>query len=149
MIPVFVYGSLKRGFHNHHLLTSSTLVGEAASVDNFHMWGWSFPYIAPAITGLPVAGELYHVDLATLARLDRLEGHPHHYRRERRRFLVHWPDTPEEVTAWVYISARDNEDEDEDNPAVSTTDSVLRWLDVDPFDALTLVSLLATPEQED
>ena len=37
------------------------------------MVGTSFPVVMPDPSGKPLAGELYTVDDATLARLDRLE----------------------------------------------------------------------------
>lgn len=39
----------------------------------------AFPGIVPGEAA--IEGELYEVDAATLVRLDRLEGHPHFYRR--------------------------------------------------------------------
>jgi gamma-glutamylcyclotransferase (GGCT)/AIG2-like uncharacterized protein YtfP len=45
------------------------------------MAGTSFPVILPDATGKPVAGEIYAVDNATLARLDQLEAEGRSYDR--------------------------------------------------------------------
>jgi len=79
---VFVYGTLKRGGSNHSLLESSSeFLGEALTVPTYKMVATSFPVIMPDATGKPVAGEIYAVDDATLARLDQLEREGHSYDR--------------------------------------------------------------------
>lgn len=77
---VFVYGSLKRGFHNHAILKEATIVGRGFA-EGFLLYSLgSFP---AAIGGSgTVQGELYEVDDQTLQALDRLEGHPHMYKRK-------------------------------------------------------------------
>lgn len=93
---VFVYGSLKRGGSNHHLLAGASFEGEAA-VEGLEMWdtGRGFPACAPGDG--TVEGEVYRVDEATLAAVDRLEGVPDFYeRRERDGMWVYvWSDDPE------------------------------------------------------
>lgn len=81
--PVFVYGSLKRGFYNHHCLDGALLVGEAETAERFPLIpGTHYPFLVDeAGEGHRVKGEVYIVDDGGLARLDRLEGHPHYYRR--------------------------------------------------------------------
>jgi gamma-glutamylaminecyclotransferase len=75
---VFVYGTLKRGFTNHaRFLGSATWTGNYQTVR-------SFPLVlngercSPCLidapgSGRPVRGEVFEVDAATLAALDRLE----------------------------------------------------------------------------
>src|SRR5207245_7763908 len=77
---VFGYGTRRRGHGNHSLLEMSKFIGEAATLRNYWMiTNGVFPVVldvVPADFGLPplaVAGEIYHVDDATLERLDRLE----------------------------------------------------------------------------
>lgn len=110
---VFVYGSLKKGFHNHRLVKRADLdLGAATTAQSYLMLGgFSFPFlIDPATlarkTDLSdvigrVRGEVYEVDDATLARLDLLEGHPEFYKREL--VEVRPEDHPEPVMAWVYF----------------------------------------------
>lgn len=86
MTKVFVYGTLKRGHGNNRLLEGSRFVGEARTVRHLHMRQWAgggFPYLIDDAgpDRRQCAGEVYEVDVATLARLDILEGVPHHYQR--------------------------------------------------------------------
>lgn len=81
MTRVFCYGSLKKGFGNHSLLTEATYVGRALTEGRFtmlHLGG--FPGIVQQ-GDTSIHGELYDVDAALLYRLDRLEGHPNFYIR--------------------------------------------------------------------
>jgi len=75
---VFVYGTLKSGFSNHRILAGSTLLATGRTVTRFRLFCNGFyPYIARAHkpgTGRQIEGELYSVNAATLADLDRLEG---------------------------------------------------------------------------
>lgn len=97
---VFVYGSLRRGMHNHRLMSKAEFVAEA-SLSGFSMYQVSsFPAIVPGNGS--VKGEIYLVDGATLARLDRLEGHPRMYRREL--VTVQAGDVLAQV--WVYVWQR-------------------------------------------
>jgi gamma-glutamylcyclotransferase (GGCT)/AIG2-like uncharacterized protein YtfP/predicted glutamine amidotransferase len=86
MQRVFVYGTLKKGFGNHRLLSNSRFLGNATTVSKWLMIGedMPFPYLLEQDwkKGKYIKGELYEVDEATLARLDRLEGVPSHYKRE-------------------------------------------------------------------
>ena len=70
---VFVYGTLKRGHPNNPLLAGSEFLGEGVTLPTYKMVATSFPAIMPDPGGKPVAGEVYAVDDATLARLDQLE----------------------------------------------------------------------------
>jgi gamma-glutamylcyclotransferase (GGCT)/AIG2-like uncharacterized protein YtfP len=78
---VFVYGTLKRGHPNNSLLVGSEFLGEAVTVPTYKMVETSFPVIMPDPSGKPVAGEIYAVDDATLARLDQLEREGRSYDR--------------------------------------------------------------------
>src|SRR5262249_3632646 len=80
---VFVYGTLKRGNYNHRLLQEfdAKFIGEAQTENRYAMRSHHFPVIFEDNCGLPVAGEIYHVNDDCLARLDQLEGVPHMYER--------------------------------------------------------------------
>ena len=78
---VFVYGTLKRGYPNNPLLEGSEFLGEAVTLPTYKMVETSFPVIMPDPSGKPVAGEIYTVDDATLARLDQLEREGRSYDR--------------------------------------------------------------------
>lgn len=78
---VFVYGTLLAGERNHHLLDRSQLVASTKTrpVYTLHDLGL-FPGLV-AGGAHAVVGEVYEIDEPTLARLDRLEGHPDFYCR--------------------------------------------------------------------
>lgn len=98
---VFVYGSLKREFHNHDILVrnGAEFVKETrtsdAEFDLFAMAGGSFPAVTRGHAS--IQGELYIVDDSTMRDLDRLEGNGHFYQRE----LVYLDG--EEEPAWMYV----------------------------------------------
>jgi len=83
MTLVFVYGSLKRGHRLAGHLAGSRFVGRARTVSGFRLFdlGW-FPAMKRDDDGGQIEGELYEIDDATLARLDRVECEGRLYRRE-------------------------------------------------------------------
>ncbi len=99
---LFVYGTLMKGFHNNHLLTSSKYLGGGMLEIPYYMvsLGDAFPALTPCEGLNWIKGELYEVTENTLDRVDRLEGHPWFYRRERifGDIFGYIMDTPEIVT---------------------------------------------------
>jgi gamma-glutamylaminecyclotransferase len=80
---VFTYGTLLRGEVNHDLLARARFVSEARTEPCYELFDLG-PFPAMSTGGeTAVCGEVYAVDDATLARLDRLEGHPNFYQRAR------------------------------------------------------------------
>lgn len=76
MNTLFVYGTLKRGGSNHLFLRGQRLIGEARTAPGFTLYSLGdYPGMvrAPGDTA-GVTGELWAVDDACLAELDRLEG---------------------------------------------------------------------------
>lgn len=100
---IFVYGTLKHGYGNNRRLAEAQFLGEATSLDNFHLYAAGVPFLVDAVEGHPVRGELYVVDANELESCDRLEGHPHNYRRVLRKFCR---DNGTCVSAWVYLWPR-------------------------------------------
>lgn len=87
---VFVYGTLMRGLCNHQWLADGTFVREAQSAAPwlFVDFEAGYPALMRAGTIAGVAprtlrGELWRCDVATLCRLDILEGAPEEYLRIR------------------------------------------------------------------
>lgn len=75
---LFVYGTLKRGCSNHALLAGQACLGPARTAPGFLLFdlgGFPGLYPAPAEEG-SVAGEVWSVEAAALARLDVFEGVP-------------------------------------------------------------------------
>jgi gamma-glutamylaminecyclotransferase len=88
MHEVFVFGTLKRGFPNHEpLLRGIECLGEWITLERYPLLvagRWFSPVMLPEPgIGERVTGELYVVDDAKLAELDRLESThlPDGYRR--------------------------------------------------------------------
>ena len=78
---VFVYGTLRVGQGNHHLLASSRMIGLDRTLARYTLVDLgAFPAVVVG-GATAVVGEVFEVDAATLARLDRLEGHPRFYQR--------------------------------------------------------------------
>ena len=94
MTNVFVYGSLRQGFHNHYLLEKSEQLYDDAVIAGTMASLGGFPCVTTNGNN-QIHGEIYSVDDETLARLDRLEGHPSIYCRE----IVH----SSKGDVWVYL----------------------------------------------
>jgi gamma-glutamylcyclotransferase (GGCT)/AIG2-like uncharacterized protein YtfP len=106
---VFVYGSLKKGFHNNYLLGKSKLVAEGTlpRVKMLRLWG--FPGLVDGKGG--AEGEVYEIDDLTLATLDRLEGVAYgFYKRETREVDVKGSD--KKMACEVYLYGREIGDEE-------------------------------------
>lgn len=81
---VFVYGTLMRGFRNHRLLAQGGChyLGRGETRPQYTLVDLGpFPGLLDVGT-TRVRGEVYEVDAPTLAKLDRLEGHPRFYERK-------------------------------------------------------------------
>jgi gamma-glutamylcyclotransferase (GGCT)/AIG2-like uncharacterized protein YtfP len=84
---VFVYGTLMYGFGNNRMLQGdgAEFLGEDTTRPEFHMVDLGpFPGILRG-GQTEITGEIYRVNDATLCRLDRLEGVPTLYTRQRAR----------------------------------------------------------------
>lgn len=99
---VFVYGTLKRGHGNNHILEGQRMVGPAVTRRRFHVTCVGFPI---AYRGgpdpRPLQGELYAVDDWALIRMDRLEGVPRHYQRTSAKVRVGHTT----LNAWMYTQS--------------------------------------------
>ena len=98
---VFVYGTLRKGFHNNRLLANSHFegIGSAYGVKLYNAGLYPAALIDPKSA---LVGEIYEVDDNTLARLDMLEGVPHLYRRETVDCDLD-DDSDAELQAYIYI----------------------------------------------
>lgn len=78
---LFVYGTLLQGETNHALLRSARYLGSGRTTAHYSLLSLgSFPALI-ASGSTAVEGELYEVTEEQLLALDRLEEHPHFYKR--------------------------------------------------------------------
>lgn len=88
-----------RGMRNHGELRSAAYEGSARTAPHYELVDVG-PYPALLRNGTTsVAGEIYRIDEATLASLDRFEGHPHLFER-----IVITLDDGSVAQAYVYAS---------------------------------------------
>jgi len=83
---LFVYGTLKNGFHNHQLLEDAEFICSATTKQKYPMVNIEeyFPYLIDEEgEGCHVEGEVYKIDEKILAILDILEGYPDLYNRHK------------------------------------------------------------------
>lgn len=80
-MKLFVYGTLKRGHGNNQFLQAykAKFLSEDTIPGKLYTDG-GLPYVEKGTEGV-VIGEIWEVDAPTMARLDRLEGHPMWYQR--------------------------------------------------------------------
>jgi gamma-glutamylcyclotransferase (GGCT)/AIG2-like uncharacterized protein YtfP len=91
---VFVYGTLRKGECNHHLLEHSEYLGLYETEPNYALFNvGSYPGVTEGNSR--VIGEVYRIDGTVLEQLDLLEDVPIEYVRET-------IDTPY-GNAWIYI----------------------------------------------
>ena len=97
---LFTYGTLKKGFSNHHLLEGAQFLGPAKTLEKYSMYESGIPFVFKGEAVSHIYGELYRVDELTLKKVDRLEGHPGWYRREEIQVLT---AEGSNGTAWLYF----------------------------------------------
>jgi gamma-glutamylcyclotransferase (GGCT)/AIG2-like uncharacterized protein YtfP len=116
---LFVYGTLQRDYWNHKRAMASQgevkFVAEATTRGRFLLASQGIPFVfrqsmfvgtAKRLTKPflgRIKGELFDIDDAVLKACDRLEGHPHAYRRELVAITL---DNGETTTAWAYFYQR-------------------------------------------
>ena len=94
---VFVYGTLKRGMANQRQLAGARFEG-TGMVAGLQLYDLGpFPMaVASDAAGACVLGEIYAVGQELLAALDRFEGVPRLYERQRHRLI-------DGRAVWVYV----------------------------------------------
>lgn len=103
---MFVYGSLKRGHHNHEFLTGSRFVADGTTQPSYDMLDFGhYPAVVPN-GAYSIRGEVFLVTGTVLGMVDALEGHPMFFRR------IEVPVRTDQgvVPAWMYLFDGDHED---------------------------------------
>ena len=117
LLTLFVYGSLRKGHANHHLLEGAEFIGSGTIEAALYVRGDTL--MAHEGPGA-VRGEAYRLrDVYHLHALDGFEGHPARYVRRTAHVVLEDGRT---VDAWCYFKA---ERDPESTPAVSGT----QWVD--------------------
>jgi len=79
---LFVYGSLKRGFANHTLLSAARYVDTCWTAPLYRLYVYgNYPAMVFHENGISIEGEVYRVDGSTLEQIDIFEEVPVEYRR--------------------------------------------------------------------
>ena len=97
---IFVYGTLKRGKHNHRYLAGQKYLGDAHTGPLYSLLVSGLPFLVKR-EGTGCTGELWEVDERCLANLDRLEGHPNFYTRTP--IVVRNTKTNEKYSVQTYL----------------------------------------------
>lgn len=102
LVKIFVYGTLRKGYGLHsQCLTNSKFLGDAETVEKYAMYVNAIPYVIKDDKVSTIKGEVYLVDPYTLEAIDRIEGHPNWYRREKIKVKYNTGKTDK---AWLYFS---------------------------------------------
>lgn len=102
---IFVYGTLKKGGGNDRCLKDDDVkfLGKGATAKKFKLYAHSgFPFAQHKPGPKEIKGEVYEIGEKTLMRCDRLEGHPHFYKRQR----VNVTMGGKTKRAWLYFINR-------------------------------------------
>ncbi|MCA1742937.1 MAG: gamma-glutamylcyclotransferase [Desulfovibrionales bacterium] len=97
---VFVYGTLRQGCSNHHLLKDVRNLGKARTMEKYALYIDDFPYLYKGQSWCRIRGEVYEVGKEDFKRLDVLENHPFWYQREKISVLL---DNGTIMEVWVYF----------------------------------------------
>lgn len=100
---VAVYGTLRSGYGNNHLLSHAKRLDKGHTVDKLRMTCQGIPYVLSGASeeGYHVVVEVYNVADDDMHDLDRLEGHPNWYQRRKTKVRL---DCGIEVEAWLYFN---------------------------------------------
>jgi len=116
-MKVFVYGTLRKGFYNHFLLSNSTFLGETETIKEDYTLKSLGVFPGVLLKGNnKIKGEVYKINRVTMDSLDSLEGFPDFYNKT----LV---DTGLGKAFMYYLTTGY-----EKYPTISSGD----WKDVDP-----------------
>jgi gamma-glutamylaminecyclotransferase len=104
---IAVYGTLKRGYGNYYnYLSSSKFIGKGNTKDKYPLIISGLPYlINKKGEGHNVQVDVFKVTDSKLNDLDRLEGHPNWYRREKIEIKVKGVV----LSCWIYFNIRETE----------------------------------------
>lgn len=79
---VFVYGTLRRNYHNHKLISKAYFISEWVTPAQYTMISFGFYPAVIAVGTSPIVGELYKINDKQLEEVDQIEGVPTFYQRD-------------------------------------------------------------------
>lgn len=128
---LFVYGTLKRGFHNHRILKDCRYLSTAITKPAFDMFAGAFPVVMEGNSpdARRVYGEIYQITPEVIEECDALEGEGEMY--HRRICVVEARSDKLDHQAFIYIgdpgfwSERDFRHTSKDY--IRTRDGYLEW----------------------
>jgi len=97
---VFVYGTLRSGFGNHSLISSSKFLGKGITKKEYALYQMGIPFLVEDESHKQIVGELYSVSSHVLQNLDMLEGHPSWYQRKKSTVVINGKN----FRAWIYFN---------------------------------------------
>jgi len=103
LVPVAVYGTLKKGYSNyHHYLQGSPYVGAGETMNKYPLVISGLPYVmSKKGVGYNVDVDVFLVSQSKLKEIDGLEGHPTWYERKQINILMSDGMT---MVAWLYFN---------------------------------------------
>lgn len=98
---LFLYGTLKRGCRNHHLMRGQEFLSPARTVPRYRLYDSShYPCLVERDgNGRAILGELWRVDAAALERLDEFEEVGHTFARR----AIVLEDVTEPAFAYFFV----------------------------------------------
>lgn len=105
---IAVYGTLKKGKGNHHLLAGCEFLGHGTTLDKYPMLAEGCPFLIDDENnpdGKHVVVEVYRVDAIALRDIDRLEGHPDWYIRKIKPIMM--DSSGDILECYVYVQPKE------------------------------------------
>ena len=99
---LFVYGTLKQGFHNHSLMKGASLIGTGHTVERYAMYKHVVPSVIKGKPISPIQGEIYLIHQSVLDMLDLFEGNPVWNFREQVEVIL--DADGRRFSAWMYFN---------------------------------------------
>jgi len=107
VIPIAVYGTLKKGYSNYYsyLHRDSRMVGAGETKDKYPLVIDGLPYVVNQKgLGHNVEVDVFKVSPSTLKAIDSLERHPDWYKRER--IPIRMKKSGKTIMAWIYFNPK-------------------------------------------
>ena len=99
-LPIFVYGSLRKGMTQHALLGGAQFLGSAMTKSEFTLFDAGLWPAAVQNGNTAIFGELYEVKPKKVSEIDSYERHPEFFRRHKIMLA-------DEINAWMWIYISD------------------------------------------